>query len=112
MSSDAPETAANLWYIVKQAASPSLISIVFDDDNSNLSRADNINVDDEAGVIRLTVTWANGKSNEFALPDRRLTPLTSHPQTPRSKERGVLLYAKRSHHESNYIISYCLTRTG
>ncbi|EMT7153757.1 hypothetical protein RZR75_16655 [Enterobacter hormaechei] len=55
--------------IDKQAASPPLTSIVFDDDNSNLSRADNITVDDEAGVIRLTVTWANGKRNEFALPD-------------------------------------------
>jgi len=73
MSSDAPETAANqtpdFWYIDKQADSPSLTSIVFDDDNSNLSRADNITVDDEAGVTRLSVIWANGKHNEFALPD-------------------------------------------
>lgn len=73
MSSDAPETAANqtpdFWYIDKQAASPSLTSIVFDNDNSNLSRAENITVDYEAGVTRLSVTWANGKQNEFALPD-------------------------------------------
>ena len=73
MSSDAPETAANqtpdFWYIDKQADSPSLISIVFDYDHSNLSRAENITVDDEAGTTRLIVAWANGKRNEFALPD-------------------------------------------
>ncbi len=73
MSSDAPETAANqtpdFWYIDKQADSSSLTSIVFDEDHSNLSRAVNITVDDEAGTTRLTITWANGKRNEFVLPD-------------------------------------------
>lgn len=73
MSSDAPEEAANqtpdFWYIDKQADSSYLTSIVFDEDHSNLSRAVNITVDDEAGTTRLIVTWANGKRNGFALPD-------------------------------------------
>ncbi|WP_314420921.1 hypothetical protein [Pseudescherichia vulneris] len=40
----------DFWYIDKQASSPSLTGIVFEDGNSNLSLAENITVDDEAGV--------------------------------------------------------------
>lgn len=46
----AVDQTPDFWYIDKQASSPSLTGIVFEDGNSNLSLAENITVDDEAGV--------------------------------------------------------------